>query len=40
LGTTVNLQVEYFIRASGGTVHDNLDDAIASLGQLPPTVRA
>jgi nucleoside 2-deoxyribosyltransferase len=35
LGTTVNLQVEYFIRASGGAVHDNLDDAIAALGRLP-----
>jgi nucleoside 2-deoxyribosyltransferase len=34
-GATVNLQVEYFIRASGGEVHDNLDDAIASLGHLP-----
>jgi len=35
MGATVNLQVEYFIRASGGAVHDNLDVAIASLGQLP-----
>jgi nucleoside 2-deoxyribosyltransferase len=34
-GATVNLQVEYFIRASGGEVHDSLDDALASLGQLP-----
>jgi nucleoside 2-deoxyribosyltransferase len=39
VGTTVNLQVEYFIRASGGMVHDNLDDAIASLAQLPGLAR-
>jgi nucleoside 2-deoxyribosyltransferase len=34
LGTTVNLQVEYFIGASGGAVYANLDEAIASLGPL------
>jgi nucleoside 2-deoxyribosyltransferase len=39
-GATVNLQVEYFIRASSGAVHDNLDDAIASLGRLPAPARS
>ncbi|HZN15328.1 MAG TPA: nucleoside 2-deoxyribosyltransferase [Acidimicrobiales bacterium] len=31
LGTTVNLQVEYFIRRHGGTVETDLDQAIAAL---------
>jgi nucleoside 2-deoxyribosyltransferase len=38
-GATVNLQVEYFIRASGGAVHDNLDDAVTALGLLPVAAR-
>jgi nucleoside 2-deoxyribosyltransferase len=33
-GVTVNLQVEYFIRRSGGSVHQELDAAIAELVAL------
>ena len=31
---TVNLQVEYFIKQSGGLIHDNLGDAIMNLHLL------
>jgi nucleoside 2-deoxyribosyltransferase len=33
-GVTVNLQVEYFIRLSGGAVHTRLESAIAELAAL------
>ncbi|HET6251357.1 MAG TPA: nucleoside 2-deoxyribosyltransferase [Tepidisphaeraceae bacterium] len=33
-GAIVNLQVEYFIRASGGTIRRTLDDAIGALRAL------
>ncbi|MEH6471966.1 MAG: nucleoside 2-deoxyribosyltransferase [Halopseudomonas sp.] len=33
LGSSVNLQVEYFIRASGGTLHTSLDELLAALDQ-------
>jgi nucleoside 2-deoxyribosyltransferase len=33
-GVTVNLQVEYFIRLSGGSVHTRLESAIAELAAL------
>ncbi len=33
-GAVVNLQVEYFIRATGGAVTDSLDEAIRMLGEL------
>jgi nucleoside 2-deoxyribosyltransferase len=33
-GVTVNLQVEYFIRLSGGSVHTRLEAAIAELAGL------
>lgn len=34
-GALVNLQVEYFIRASGGTIVNSLDDALAYLRIIP-----
>jgi nucleoside 2-deoxyribosyltransferase len=40
-GSVVNLQVEYFIRASGGTIverHEDLGPALASFGSAPPAV--
>ncbi len=33
-GCTVNLQVEYFVRASGGTIVADLADALAALDQV------
>jgi nucleoside 2-deoxyribosyltransferase len=33
-GSTVNLQVEYFIRESGGTIVERYEDLEASLGRL------
>jgi len=33
-GSTVNLQVEYFIRASGGTIVDSYEDLGPALGSL------
>ena len=33
-GVTVNLQVEYFIRRSGGSVHHHLEAAVAELSAL------
>jgi nucleoside 2-deoxyribosyltransferase len=33
-GVTVNLQVEYFIRLSGGSVHTRLEAAVAELAGL------
>jgi nucleoside 2-deoxyribosyltransferase len=42
-GSTVNLQVEYFIRASGGTIVERFEDLGPALGSLgvsrPPTIR-
>jgi nucleoside 2-deoxyribosyltransferase len=35
-GSTVNLQVEYFIRESGGTIVDRYDDLESILGPLRP----
>ena len=35
-GTIVNLQVEYFIRASGGTIIDRMDELAAILAALTP----
>ena len=35
-GSTVNLQVEYFIRASGGTIITRLDEVAAILAALTP----
>jgi nucleoside 2-deoxyribosyltransferase len=35
-GCTVNLQVEHFVRASGGTIAPTLDRAVEALGSLMP----
>ena len=35
-GSIVNLQVEYFIRASGGTIISRMDDFAASLAAIKP----
>jgi nucleoside 2-deoxyribosyltransferase len=36
-GVVVNLQVEYFIRASGGSVQATLGDAVGELARLLTT---
>ncbi len=35
-GVTVNLQVEHFIRRSGGSIHHTVDDAVAALRSVVP----
>ena len=36
LGSTVNLQVEYFIKDSGGEIYTTLDDLLCALDQAQP----
>lgn len=38
-GATVNLQVEYFIRASGGTIMTRLDELARELGRIASAAR-
>lgn len=35
-GVTVNLQVEHFIRRSGGGIHRRVEDAVAALRRIVP----